>query len=96
MILDEKKKLEKALKEVVDSIYIGDTYLDIDNIRIDFDYEDDDKYTYSILGSYGRKNCEAEENNFHRVFSLEYLDRDWSLDYIKGYFNKYIEVGEEL
>ena len=95
MILIERDKLEKALKETLDIIWAGDTWLNIDSIRFDFDYEDEKDYTYTIIGRYGRES-EEESLRFNKDFNLEFLDKEWSLDFIKGYFYEYMNAGGDI
>lgn len=86
MIIEEKNKLEKALIDAL-KYYWGENnlYLVIEDITFHFDYEDDNDYTYSIKGRYGRE-VEEENLSFNNSFKLEFLDKKWSLDFIKGYF----------
>ena len=89
MISLDEKKLNSILTQVAKNAYCRDD-LDIyfDFITAEFDIENKEDYQFKITGS-----IEADE--FYKPFTIT-IERDWSPDFIAGYFMREIEVLDEI
>ena len=99
MINIDNNKLEKVLLEAVKKQYAEienhELYLVIENLDVDTEEFEDNDYTYTIEGRYGREYLSEgdSEREFYKRFSF-LVNSTWSWDFIAGYFTRVMEADE--
>lgn len=87
-IYEVYKSLYKALKNV----YLGELYLIIESVTIDFNYDEPNEimalepFMYTVKGRYGRET-EVESQKLDESFCLN-IDKDYSYDMIEAIFKE--------
>lgn len=90
MISLDEKKLRGILTQVAREAYCYKDNIEIyfDFITAEFDIENKEDYQIKITGS-------IEDDEFYKPFTIT-IEKDWSPDFIAGYFMREIEDLDEL
>ena len=96
MISLDEKKLKGILTQVAREAYCYKDNVEIyfDFITAEFDVENREDYQIKITGSIESYSENTAGYDFYKPFTIT-IEKDWSPDFIAGYFMREIEVIDE-